>query len=629
MIKPKNIPGRSVSSEKTTPPRTNPETVTGGVSSLPDAEVFPSDINRPPGTNASIITGSQMGAEPRVVVTYITDPLITEVNARLAEISLPGLQTHSLKPHESVEGLYTGPDGKTYAYLEEGSYYRAELNTDGFYQIPWPEVSGVTPPILKKIDGQPGWRIEAPWYTARVTQQSSYAASVSAGQPRGVFHLAPELANTLPAAHESADGIRKGPRGQIYVDLAEGTFLVRRNAQGEYKLASSTTTHVPDITVEQTPGQFLWRFKRLPTSVQADPQPGSSRPSIQTEEIGPGPSKRARPAEAPRLADPLIPARPPEIWKNWGSATKPTKGDAVYIEGLYIGILSQPTHATDTLAYIKHPLFSAPRFEAFEHILLTTPQLQPRAVVRSEGKWASRGVDTWVVLDGLPFEKSLTRYVSDQFGYLSHDSAKKVAREMFKRANEYSELSGAGVQALSETFRFWENRPASLNYSMARYQGLSDPLMLLAILPKDMSGVTPIPLSRAESLQRIDIDPNVFHLRESGTQNQSNRDLYRGILRSSGYQVSSTFRNHAEDALLIQQYGVDSVFILFTNWRQGNLPSGSLTHWLTTNVLKNKIRPEDKHILEYHLLTNKIIYLAGTNTTNLLGENTLFISRIE
>jgi hypothetical protein len=629
MIKPKSTSGRPVSPEKTTPPRTHPEIFTGGARNSLDPEVFNPDINRLPGTSTPIIAGSERGAEPRIVVTYITDPLITEVNARLAEITLPGLQAHTLKPHETAEGLFTAPDGKTYAYLEEGSHYQVELNADGVYQIPWPEAPGVSPPVLKKIEGLPQWRIEAPWYTARDAQENTPYTSVHPGEPQGIFPLPPELANTLPAAHESADGIRKGPRDQLYVDLAEGTFLVRRNGQGEYKLASESRTNVPDITVEQTPGQFLWRVKRLTTDVQADPQPGSSRPLIQTEEIGPGQSKRARPSEDPRLADPLIPARPSEVWKSWGSPTKPVKGDAVYIDGLYIGILSQPTHATDTLAYIKHPFFSAPRFEAFEYILLTTPNLQPRVAVRSEGQWANRGVGTWAVLDGVPFEKSLTQYVSDQFGYLSHDSAKKVAREMFQRANEYSELSSAGVQSLSETFRFWKNRPTYPSNRMTPYQGLSDPLMLLATLPKDVSGTTPIPLSHAEGLQRIDIDPNVFHLWQSGNQNQSNRDLYRDILRSSGYQVSSTFRNHAADALLIQQYGVDSVFILFTSWRYGNLPSDSPVNWLTTNALKNRIRPEDKQILERHLVANKIIYLAGTGTTGLLGEKTLFISRIE
>ncbi len=87
---------------------------------------------------------------PQVTVTYITDPVTTDLNAKLREISWPALQSHLLRPHESVDGLFFSPEDHLYAHLGEGGYYRAEHNVDGDLQIPWPAAPGVTPPLLKK-----------------------------------------------------------------------------------------------------------------------------------------------------------------------------------------------------------------------------------------------------------------------------------------------------------------------------------------------------------------------------------------------------------------------------------------------------------------------------------------------
>ncbi|TMU71561.1 hypothetical protein FGA82_26205 [Pseudomonas fluorescens] len=606
MTKSTKITVRPVSPDTST--LTRSDTVTGSGRNTGSPDTSAPDSHRLPDTSGLTERGADIVVEPRVVVNYITDPVITEANARLAEISLPGLQTHLLRPHESLDGLYLAPDGQTYAHLEEGGYYRAELNTDGDYQIPWPAAPGVTPPILRKIAGQPRWRIEAQWYAAESAPGSLFMPRLTAEDPVAIFHVDPNLATLLPAVHESTDGIRQGPRGKTYVDLADGTVMIRKSAQGEYKLASATTMNVPDITLEQIPGRWLWRRKPLDA---AGAQPNRSPAHATPEETGPGPSKRAR---LPGESDPLAPRRPIEDWKTWGTATKPLAGDFIEIDGKHFSILEQPTHAVDALAFIKHPQFSATRFDTFEQMLLTTPELQPRGVVKLADRWTGRGGETWRMVEGLPFGKCLTQYVSDQFAYLSYASANKAAREMFNRANHSDAITGPGLNALFETFRYWENRSTYMHEKRVLRQDLSDPLMLLSPLPTDENGYMHMPLLAAEGLQRIDFNAQLFSASQYQVDRASTRDLALGILRGHGYNVSTSFRSNAQDALLIQRAGIDSVFILFTDrFDNATTLATDPTIWLKRKALVNKIDPDDKITLQDHHATNKIIYLACTN----------------
>ncbi|WP_460090245.1 hypothetical protein [Pseudomonas sp. S2_E02] len=122
----------------------------GSLKNTQGSDIFAPGTKQLPDTSTAGTSGSEMAGAPRVVVSYITDPLLTETNARLAEISLPILQAALLQPHKSVDGLFVAPGGQIYAHLEDGRHYRVELNTAGHYQIPWPAAPGVTPPILKK-----------------------------------------------------------------------------------------------------------------------------------------------------------------------------------------------------------------------------------------------------------------------------------------------------------------------------------------------------------------------------------------------------------------------------------------------------------------------------------------------
>jgi hypothetical protein len=588
--------------------------------------IFAPGTSRLPDTPTPNTSGSGVVVLPRVVVSHITDPVITEANARLAEISLPALQTHLLQPHESVDGLFMAPGGQTYAHLEDGLHYRVERNAAGDYQIPWPAAPGVTPPILKKIDGLPLWRVEAQWYTAQSRQRKRSAQRIN--EPSHAIPLVdPHLAALLPAAQGSPDGIRKGPRGNTYIDIADGTVLVRRNVQGEYKLASATTTNVPDITFEQIPGQFVWRRKlQAIANTQQDPQPGSSRALTQPEESAPGPSKRPRLPEESDPLDPFVLMGISELWKAWGK-TKPPAGVSVEIGGKHFAILDQPTHAADGFAFIKPPQLSAYRFDAFEQLLLTNPELQPRGIVKSADSTA-HGSEAWKIVGSRPFEKSLTQYVSDQFPFLSDHSASKAAREMFNRASHSNKLTGAGISALVETFKYWENRSMFVGDNRVVRQDLSDPLMLLSPLAADVNGHTRVPLPSAEGLQRIDFNPKLL----SGSQHQrgrrTTRTLFKDLLSAHGYYIAHDFGASQGNALLIKRTGVDHIFIMFMDRIQNKTVflSDPIT-WLKKRVLVDNMDAQINDDLMEHLHTNRIIFLLGANEPLPTHEYNLLVTR--
>jgi hypothetical protein len=606
MIKPTKTTGLPASPDS---PNINSSNTGNRVPIPGSSGTFAPGTHQLPGISTPHSPGSEVTGNPRVVVSPMTDPVI-ETNARLAEIALPESEIHLLQPHESVDGFFVHPDGQTYAHLEEGAHYRVELNTASDYQIRWSEAPGVTPPILKKIDGQPLWRIEAPWYTAQSRQSNLPAPRQPAETLDAIIFVDPHLATLLPAAKDFPDGIRPGPRRNTYVDIVGGTVQVRRNEQGEYKMASATTINVPDITFEQIPGHFLWRRKlQAIADTQQDPQPGSSRALTQPEESGPGPSKRPR---LPADSDPLDPMPTSELLNSWGSTTKPLAGDSIEIDGGHFAILDQPGHATDALAFIKPPQFSATRFDAFEQMLLTTPELQPRGVVKLADMWTGRGGDKWRVVPGLPFAKSLTQIVSDQFAYLSEHSANKVAREMFNRANHSDEMTGKGLHALFDTFKYWESRNIRSGDNSITHQDLSDPLILLSPLATDANGNRHMPLPTAEGLQRIDFDPRLFFGSRHQRARPETRTLFKDLLHGHGYRILHDFADHG-NALLISRTGVDHVFIMFMDKFYGDT---FLLHepiaWLKKSTLSKKMGAHVKNKLKEHLRTNTIIYLLGT-----------------
>ena len=204
MIKPTKTTVRPASPDTSTTNRSNAGNGSGAIPG--SSNILTPGTNRLPDTSIPHASGPPTTGAPHVVVSHITDPVINEANARLAEISLPLLQTHLLKPHGSVDGLFVAPGGQTYAHLEDGRHYRVELNTAGDYQIPWPAAPGVTPPILKKIDGQPRWRVDAQWYDGSFQTEEAICQRTNEPATRDSFRRpAPGVASScnvrVPGRH--------------------------------------------------------------------------------------------------------------------------------------------------------------------------------------------------------------------------------------------------------------------------------------------------------------------------------------------------------------------------------------------------------------------------------------------
>ena len=626
MIKPTKTTVRPASPDPITSNR--PNTGNSSVNIPGSSGIFAAGTNRLPDTTTPNASGTPTTDAPHVVVSHLTDPVITDANATLAEISLPVLQAHLLKPHGSVDGLFVAPDGLTYAHMKDGSHYRVELNTAGDYQIPWPAAPGVTPPIVKKIDGQPRWHVDAQWFEAKFKRRNPPAQQQSAEPLQAIIFVDPYLATLLPVRHQSQDGIRKGPIGTTYVDIDGGTVQVRRNEQGEYKQASATTNNVPDITFERIPGQFLWRRKlQTTTDTQQAPQPGSARAINQSEQPGPSPNKRPRLPEDSDPLDPFVLMGISELWKGWGATTKPPTGDSIEIGGKHFAILDQPTHAVDAFVFIKPPSFSATRFDAFEELLLTTPELQPRVAVKVVDR-TGQGRDTWNIVQRRPFEKSLTQYVRGQFPYLSAPTASKAAREMFNRASHSDQITGSGISALFEAFKFWENRSMFVGDNRIVRQDLSDPLMLLSPLATDVHGYKRMPRPSSVDLRTIEINSELLSGSQLRRGGRTTRTLFKDLLGAHGYSVTHEFNANLGDALVIKRTGVDHMFIMFMDKIHNNtvFQPDPIT-WLQKRIVFDNMVAHVKDDLVEHLRTNRIIFLLGINAPEPTQAHNLIIIR--
>ncbi|WLH37380.1 hypothetical protein PSH79_08765 [Pseudomonas sp. FP2196] len=557
----------------------------------------------------------------RIVVTRITDPVMTDLNTNLREISWPALQNHLLQPHESIDGFHLSPKGELYAHLEEGGYYRAELNTNGDYQIPWPTAPGVTPPILRKIEGQSRWRVEADWYSRISAQGNRTQPALTSAPSQASVILPPNLAALLTSAHSTADGLRYDKHKKSYVDLPEGTVMVRKNAFGHYQETFAGERMPSGSVVEPIPGTHLWRRKAADTVLPAD-----RRPAPDTDEATAETSKRQRMDGEPDADDALV-----REWRDWGNTTKPLFIDSIEIEGKHFPIVPQAGHADDALAFIKPPRFAAEHFDAFEHMLVSMPELQPRGVVKIRQDHVGAPEPGWKVLDGYPFKKPLAKYVADTFPYMSEHSANETARLMFNRANHSEEMNGYGLHDLFDTLHQWTERSRRVVVQNATRQDLIDPLALMPPLPKDATGYMYMPPLSAGGLNRIDFDSQRLPVQWKRAINGSSpRAVFKAVLEHQGYDIFESFRQTQRDALMFRRTGVDSLFLmLFSPFHEGRIYRGNPTDWVYSKALKNQINPNDALILRKHVEKNKIFYFLGSFNILSSGQGSLVITKFD
>jgi hypothetical protein len=281
-------------------------------------------------TTGSPATSTTATRQPAIIVNEIPDSYSAARNA----IAWPENRLNELTPIAENNGLFTGPDQRTYAQIGSEGRFVVEQDLHGNYYVPLTFAPGVPGPVLIRMEGQASWHIQRPGWQSTQTRAGTPALA------HALYYLAPDDANTLTKAELSTAGIRYNKRKHTFVDTAEGTVMVRRNEQGEYQYSSATTRDVLDVYFEQIPASTLWRRKTPDSPAQETPVAGRRRPIVEPDEPQPGPSKRAR-LGAPKIQQDPQPFRPtPRRATPFsgcpGASEQPSTGESVQLGWFHI-----------------------------------------------------------------------------------------------------------------------------------------------------------------------------------------------------------------------------------------------------------------------------------------------------
>ncbi|VVM56341.1 hypothetical protein [Pseudomonas fluorescens] len=564
---------------------------------------------------------------PSVQVNEIAAPH-SRIEAALRSITWPADQVHLLQRLDPDSGLFTSPDGKLYAHVENEGHLLVEIHHDGRYQIPFRFAPHLPGPFLIKTERQPVWSFERPnWlaHNAESDRRNATAEGLLAEQP---IYLAPDDAAMLSPGLQTPDGIRYDKHRKTYIDTTEGTVMVRKNANGQYQQTSATVRDVSPLLFEQIPETRLWRRKTEQTdSVPEQSQQEKRKASTDTSEPMAGSSKRRHQEEGTdathALTESLLSANPDAInlsfglWRNWGHNVRPQSGQHIEIDGQFYRVMQQDLSANSQLVYLQHPLFSPALYDTFEYMLRDNPSLQP--------KWAIKRNSQWTVLDSVvPFEMPITQYISRTFKYLSDQSVNSLARAMFNQANRSEIISAPGLALMNQVFRYWANR----DQRRAPRRELADPLLML----RPVSGLEEtlaIPSSLGEGLMRLDFDPGRFsrHWNEyaAAPTALNLRRLFSQLLENDGYVLNPLTSTFAENELLFYRKKIDHVFALkLPPLINGRLQRFQPERFQRSEVVVQTSISEPKPLSAYSK-DKKISYLLGGIQTDVLGQTTLFI----
>jgi hypothetical protein len=583
----------------------------------------------PPDADSSSGPASTHPQQALVQVTEIPATALS-AQAALRSITWPAEQVHLLQRLDAESGLFTSPDGKLYAHVENEGHLLVESLADGRYQIPFNFTPHLPGPFLVKTERQAIWTFERPGWLAHNPdhdQRQTVADLPTVHQP---IYLAPEDATLLSPALQTMDGVRYDKHRKTYIDTPDGTVMVRRNTEGHYQQASASARDTSPIVFAQIPGTRLWRRKTEVSESLTEPAQPVKRKSLpDSQEPAPGPSKRAHqedgsdPTQA--LSESLLSANPAAInlsyglWRNWGRNIPPQLDQHIEIDGQYYRILHQNPGPNPRLVYLLHPLFSPDLYDAFEYMLRDNPAMQPR--------WAIKRSNQWRVLDNVvPFEMPITQYISRTFKYLSDQSVSALARAMFNQANRSEVINGHGLALLNQVFHYWASR--QVRYAPRRE--LSDPLLMLR-RPEEQSDTLTIPSSLGEGLMRLDFDPGRFSQHWNGyaaARTPPNlRRLFSRVLEDDDYEVNATAQPLGDDALLFHRKKIDQVFVLrLPPLINGRLKRVTLESFEFSDSQLRTLITEQKPLSTYRE-ENKIIYLLGGVQKDALGQTTLFVIR--
>lgn len=517
---PKTVSTSNTPATSTTLPRSSSEdSRVRGSSHAATVGRLQGDAN--PVSDANVSSSSQSTVPRQPVV--VTDMPVTATSA--AEIAANMISWPRNKVDELFKiantGLFMSSRQQLYADIGEEGIFLIRTNEKGDYQVPLPFAPGQPGPILKKIPGQPQWRIAREGLvlpTAGVPARPEALEII----PR---HLADKL--TPP----NANGLRYDKLKRTYVDLAEeGTVMVRKNTDGDYQ-ASSTSELTPSGPVlEGIDGMTLWQRKAINTAAS------------DADESGPTPGKRPRLDQNTEASDPVAdnsqPAATlnenPYLWASWGKITKPDSVESIKIGQLHYPIVPKGPMADQLpLVFIQHPGFAPSRFEAFERMLQEAPSLQPVATALHAGT-NTRKVDGATRL----FERSLTQQVADVYKGFTEPTSRAVAKRLFELSNESQVFNGRGLALMMQTFRHWQGK------STIGVPRLGDPLDMLPVASGNEGVRRIVELLAPDSvapLQQLNFRPESTHAWQSYADLPNGPGqlslLLASILGHSGYKV--------------------------------------------------------------------------------------------
>ena len=566
--------------------------------------------------------------QPWVQVNRMAEFHSSQVESALRSITWPADQVHLLQRLDPDRGLFSSPEGKLYAHVEREGHLLVEMQQDGRYRIPLDVPPHLPGPFLVKTERQPVWTFERPSWLTHSSESDRRNVATEGLPADSPIYLAPDAAALLSPSHQTPDGIRYDKHRKTYIDTAEGTVMVRKNANGQYQQTSATVRDASALLFEQIPGIRLWRRKSGQTA--SEPQRSlqeKRKASTDTPEPMAGPSKRPHQEEGTdatqALTESLLSANPDAInlsfglWRNWGQSVRPQLGQHIEIDGQYFRVMRQDLSGNPRLVYLQHPLFSPALYDAFEYMLRDNPSLQP--------KWALKRNNQWTVLDSVvPFEMPITQYISRTFRHLSDQSVNSLARAMFNQANRSEIIIAPGLALMNQVFRYWANR----DQRRAPRRDLADPLLML----RPVSGTEEtlaIPSTLGEGLMRLDFDPGRFsrHWNEyaAAPAGPNLRRLFSQLLEDDGYVINPSKSTLAENELLFYREKIDHVFVLkLPPLVDGRLQRFQPERFQHSEVVVQTATREPAPLSAYSR-DKKISYLLGGTQTDVLGQTTLFI----
>lgn len=240
-------------------------------------------------------------------------------------------------------------------------------------------------------------------------------------------------------------------------------------------------------------------------------------------------------------------------------ASRPSPQESITVDNQQHRVLPTNAELDSGIVYTYEADHPVSNFQAFEELLILTPQHQPRGATRVPPD------NHWVIDPRLPFERPLTLSVFKQLPELSTEAIKRVAKTQFVLANGSDRTTGAGLTALRQAIHD-SSEPGPF-----RRPELCDPLLMLPSLavtaqPTGKGRMLTLPAQTTQELLRLDFHPNYFRTEMDAYYARPGglnlKKLMAGVLTRNGYSVFEPTLTHGWPTLVFTRDGHDSVYFL-------------------------------------------------------------------